>query len=504
VVFRIGGLASGMDVDTLVSDLMKAHRMPAEKLTQKRQTVIWQRESYLDMNTKMYEFRNTKLFEFKKEGTLTAKKLDITGDATTLTAKATGTASTGTLNVKVDTVASAAMKWSSGDFRASTNFNSSKKLVDEDVNLTGNLTKDDYTIKINGKEIKFNRNEDSLDDVINRINSSGAKVTAYYSDGKVSFTSKETGLINGTGNIQFVDDSDFLKSVLNVDPAVNTAADSTQGVNAKAFINGIETTSASNVITVNGVEITLKAKSGVTPTNIIITSDTDKVIESIKGFIKDYNEMLKALQDKVGESKYRSYTPLTDEQKKDMKENDIKLWEEKAKSGLLRNDSILSKAISEMRYAAAGKVDTGSKDYTTLSSIGIETGLYTEKGKLYLSDEAKLRKALEKDPEAVTALFTANGGEDSNGSDIGIAERMYKTFENALEEIKEQTGLSSVLNDDTLLGKKMYALGVQIDRYNSRLADIENRYYRQFTAMEQAINKMNAQSASLAQQLGGQ
>ncbi|MBD0384162.1 flagellar filament capping protein FliD [Paenibacillus sedimenti] len=505
MVFRIGGLASGMDTDTMISELMKAHRIPVDKLTQKRQTTIWQRESYLELNTKLYDFRNNKLFEFKKESTLTAKKVDTTGDSSVLSAKATGTASTGTLNVKVDTVAVAAMKWSTGDIRnvPLTNFDPSKKLVDEDADLSGDLTKDDYTIKINGTDISFNRNNDSLNDIISRINSSSAKVTAYYSNGKVSFSSKETGLINGTGHIQFVDDNGFLQNVLKVDTASNTpTVDSTQGVDAKAFINGIETTSSSNVLTVNGVELTLKAKSGATDTVINITSDTDKVIESIKGFIKDYNEMLKSLQDKVGESKYRDYTPLSDEQKKDMQENDIKLWEEKAKSGLLKNDSILTRTISEMRYAASGKVDTGSSKYNTLSSIGIETGLYSEKGKLYLNDEAKLRKALEEDPNAVTALFTANGVEGSNGSDVGIAERMYTTFQNALDDIKDRTGVSSILNDTSILGKQMNELGQQIDKYNSRLIDIENRYYRQFTAMEQAINRLNAQSANLAKQFG--
>ncbi|MDF2645160.1 MAG: flagellar hook-associated 2 protein [Paenibacillus sp.] len=510
MTFRIGGLASGMDIDSMVSELMKAQRIPVDKLTQKRQTTIWQRESYLDLNAKMYDFRNNKLFEFKKEATLAPKKTDITGDSSVLTARATGTASAGTLNIKVDTVAASAMKWSTGEIREVplTQFDPSQKLVAQDASLTGNLTKDDYTIKINGTDISFNRNDDSLNDVITRINTSNAKVTAYYSNGKIAFSSKETGLINGTGHIQFVDDANFLQDVLKIDTLGNTTAagptqDSNQGVDAKVFINGIETTSASNVLTVNGVELSLKAKSGVTDTSIVVTADTDKAIDSIKGFLKDYNEMLKALQDKVVESKYRTYVPLTDEQKKDMKEADIKLWEDKAKSGLLRNDSILNKTISEMRYAASGFVDTGNKKYNSLSSIGIETGLYSEKGKLYLSDETKLRKALEEDPDAVTALFTGNGEDGSGGSDIGIAERMYTTFQNALDDIKERTGVSSVLNDNSILGKQMNELGVQIDQYNTRLTDIESRYYRQFSAMEQAINKLNAQSANLMSQLGG-
>ena len=38
---------------------------------------------------------------------------------------------------------------------------------------------------------------------------------------------------------------------------------------------------------------------------------------------------------------------------------------------------------------------------------------------------------------------------------------------------------------------------------NQYLISVENRYWKQFTAMEKAIQQMNAQSAWLAQQFGG-
>lgn len=53
---RIGGLASGMDIDTLVSDLMKAERIPLDKLTQKKQLLEWQRDDYRSMNTLLSDF----------------------------------------------------------------------------------------------------------------------------------------------------------------------------------------------------------------------------------------------------------------------------------------------------------------------------------------------------------------------------------------------------------------------------------------------------------------
>ena len=56
MVTRIGGLASGMDIDTLVSDLMKAERLPLDKLTQKKQILEWQRDDYRSMNTLLSDF----------------------------------------------------------------------------------------------------------------------------------------------------------------------------------------------------------------------------------------------------------------------------------------------------------------------------------------------------------------------------------------------------------------------------------------------------------------
>ena len=55
---RIGGLASGMDIDSIVADLMKAERMPLDKLKQKKQVLEWQRDDYRSMNTLLLDFRS--------------------------------------------------------------------------------------------------------------------------------------------------------------------------------------------------------------------------------------------------------------------------------------------------------------------------------------------------------------------------------------------------------------------------------------------------------------
>ncbi|MGB7999886.1 MAG: flagellar cap protein FliD N-terminal domain-containing protein, partial [Anaerobacillus sp.] len=55
---RISGLATGMDTDQMVKDLMKAERIPLDKLSQKKQTIEWQKESYRELNTMMSDMRS--------------------------------------------------------------------------------------------------------------------------------------------------------------------------------------------------------------------------------------------------------------------------------------------------------------------------------------------------------------------------------------------------------------------------------------------------------------
>jgi flagellar hook-associated protein 2 len=511
MVQRITGLATGIDTESIIKQLVTAARMPVDKLVQQRMQIQWQRQDYLDMNTKLYDFRNNKLFNFKLEGTLAAKKVDISGNTDAVSARAMGNAQLGTMTVKVIQLATASQNVGTGAITADPTFDPNKPLSTEGTKLDPTFDpSSNFSFTINGTTLTFNPATASLNTVISEINKK-TNVTAFYdtSTKQISLVSKQAGLTNGPsgdGDKITLSSGDFLEKSLKLLNANSTAAQE-----AKVEINGLTVTRPSNVFTVNGVELTLKSVSPntnpadlttYTPSTLTIKTDTDKIVDAIKGFINDYNDMLKTMQDKISEPRYRDYLPLTDEQKKEMKDEDIQAWEEKAKSGLLRNDSILSEAVSSMRLAISAQVANGSK-YNTLSSIGITTGGYQEKGKLYLSDEAKLRQAIEEDPQAVVDLFTANGNGDSDQSDVGIAERIYSALDSAMKNISKKAGTSAILNDDSVLGKQMYYLGKQIDDGNERVKQIEDRYYRQFAAMEEAINRMNAQSAQLLSAFGG-
>ncbi|MGN7478794.1 flagellar filament capping protein FliD [Solibacillus silvestris] len=248
--------------------------------------------------------------------------------------------------------------------------------------------------------------------------------------------------------------------------------------------------------------------------NLSSTTNVDEMMNKIKEFVTTYNGLIKDLNDQTKEAKYRDYAPLTAEQKKDMEENEIKLWEEKAKSGLLRNDSLIRDGLANMRsliYQSNPGLE-GSK-YNTLFNIGITTSKsYNDGGTLEI-DEDKLRKAIEEDPDAVERLFKNSEGKKDdvvtyveNGvtktKTVDTRGYLYQLRDSmkAMEvNIEKKAGRSTMTDAQYSIGKSLIDNEKRIDTWQAKLKNIEARYWKQFTAMETAINKANQQSSMFMQ-----
>ncbi len=178
-----------------------------------------------------------------------------------------------------------------------------------------------------------------------------------------------------------------------------------------------------------------------------------------------------------------------------MSDREIELWEERAKSGLLKGDSILSNGLSSMRMAFYSNVDTDGP-FKHLAEIGIKTTAnYMDGGKLEIN-EAKLKEALAQDSEAVYKLFS----NDVEGSSRGIINRLEDAIDNTMKRIETKAGRGTQTLQQYSLGRQLKDLNDQIDRFQDKLVTVEDRYWRQFTAMEVAIQKMNSQMSYLMQQ----
>jgi flagellar hook-associated protein 2 len=503
---RIGGLASGMDIDQMVSDLMKAERLPLDKLTQKKQYMEWQRDDYRDMNKSLLELDQFIFDGVFKQGSYIKKSVTVSNPEVVSIKNITST-SDFSGSIEVVSLAKAATMYSKAG----------STITDPTAVLGSSIAAQTITIKAidkngvlesTGTSITINPSTDTLDSIIAKINAN-SNVSAFYDKqtGKMSLMAKNAGgsttgsEIELTSSIGNVPENFWNK--LNLDQTNTIAATGvptvgTDGTNATIKYNGMQIDRPSNTFNLNGVEFTLKQKttSAVTFSSV---PDVDSILDTVVKFVNKYNTTIEKINGKLDEKRYRDFQPLTSEQKESMDEKTVEKWEEKAKSGTLRGDSILSSSLNKMRSSLYSTVSgTSSKDQ--LSEIGITTSSnYLEGGKLII-DEDKLRAAISENPNAVYELFAKDG---TTSSEKGLARRLRDDIKATMGDIEKRAGKSASVNYTFTLGRNLDNLDKQITRFEDRLTQVEDRYWRQFTAMEKAIQRSNEQANYLMQQFSG-
>ncbi len=314
------------------------------------------------------------------------------------------------------------------------------------------------------------------------------------------------GHINTYADIQAFDPASGALSAIglgNIDGTAVSGSSNAMGMtvyeasDAKITVNGAEIESSSNNISVNGLTLDLVSAEPGKTVAINVTQDTDGVYNMVKQFVKDYNTLIDELNKAYYAESARGYEPLTDEQKDAMSDTEVEKWETKIKDSLLRRDNTLGSLLTAMRGALNGAVEVDGKNYA-LSSFGICTTKYTERGKLHIYGDQedpdgmlyddKLRKAIEEDPEKVMEVLQT------------ISNNLYNTMKDKMKA----TELSSALTfyNDKKLTKDLTSYKKELTKQEKRLQEIEDRYYKQFAAMETALSKLSSQSSSLASMLG--
>lgn len=233
--------------------------------------------------------------------------------------------------------------------------------------------------------------------------------------------------------------------------------------------------------------------------SISVTRDTDKIVDGVKTFIDEYNKLVKTINDLLNEdATYREYAPLTEEQRKEMSEKQIELWEEKAKEGLLRRDSILDGFLRDMRSVW---YETNSSGYA-IYQLGIETGDWSTRGQLTLGQngEATLRQMLANDPTGVMNFF-ANSVDGAATRVNEIIKLVANTSSGSPGSLVELAGIKGKTSEkNNTLYNQIKRIDEKIERLKDQYEQEKDRYWKQFNAMEQQIQNMNSQSAWLAQQ----
>ena len=347
-----------------------------------------------------------------------------------------------------------------------------------------------FEMSINGTTVKINET-DSVSEMMTKINT-GTGVTMTYNSVTNAFklSADEMG---GSNAITFDTNGDIFKSALGL---TNTQA----AQDAIIEIDGVATTRASNTVDIDGLNITLNAKT-TSAVTVGTTYDSSAMVDKIKTFVEEYNTLIADLNTQVKQTRaktgtkgnYSYYDPLLDDEKKEMSDDEIEKWEAKAKEGLLYNDSSITSLLSKMRSALYNKVKTSSGNEMSLFSIGITTSSdYTDNGKLVI-DEDKLKKAIEENGDDIQELFTQ--------TDTGIADQMKKIIDGAVGTkgtLRQKAGIvgTASVNENTL-SKQLTEISEQISKEKTRLENKESYYYTLFANMESAISNSNSQLDSL-------
>jgi flagellar hook-associated protein 2 len=508
-ITRLSGLASGMDTDSLVKKLMQAESVRLNKMMQDKQKDEWISDGYRQWNSDVFSFGNT-LFNMTLSSNYGTFDVSSSNNDS-VSGTATASAVAGTYTIQVDKLAEAATLQSASQINIATD----KSFTDQNITTTGT-----FSIQTTDSTGTHNAtitidSTDKIGDLINNLNqatdlttgqSLGLQATYDSSLQKFILKTKESGL---STNITITDTTGgFFKTTLGFGSTLN---DSGQNASLIYTDNQTNTTvsSPSNNVSIMGVNYTLKNISSIDsstgkpiPSTITVTRNLDTEVKNIEDFINKYNDMLDKLNKALDEPVYRDYQPLTDDQRSAMTDTQIEKWEEKAKSGLFHNDSILRGLVNKMRNHITAIVPTNSK-YNSLASIGIESKSWDDKGKLYV-DETKLRAALQDDPDAVKNLFTQNPN-NATSNQKGVIQQLYTDFTDtntgAVKLLTDKAGKTgNSMYDQSVVGKLLSNLNTQIYEEQQRLNDKENQYYKQFTAMETAMSQYNSQSAWLGQQ----
>lgn len=289
--------------------------------------------------------------------------------------------------------------------------------------------------------------------------------------------------------------------ILNDTTEVSRGAIRVKGQDAKIVVNGAVYTSDSNEFDINGLSITALAEAA-SEFSVTVGTDTQGLYDKIKDIIKEYNTLINEMTKLYNADSAKGYEPLTTEEKDSLSETEIKEWETKIKDSLLRRDDTLSSILSSMKNVMFSSYTVNGKSYS-LSSFGIMTlGVMkapdNEENAFHIDGDAddpitsantdKLMAAIKDDPDAVVDFFKQ------------LATGLYDTINSRMSS-STLSSYGSVYNDKQM-AQEYSDYTTTIKKWDQKLKDIEESYYKKFAAMESALASLQSQQSALAGMFG--
>lgn len=541
---RMPGLATGMDTETMVKQMMTPYKAKVDSVKQSRDLIKIKQDLYRDV---LKEFRgiyskyldvgssansSTNLILSKNYQTVNFSS----SNESVVTATGMVGCNGGNYKIEVNQVATAEnLKLSIDDLKytspkdstikknLSLNFPVIKKDKDGnliktdpiklDVDLTGKTSGGDIASAINNSIAIYNKDSNHADKIDvgvnfselgNCINIQGRKPGAENNINFSAIVTTQDKLVDIVPQKTFntTAGKDALVSITdsfgntNLQPskyADGTIKKDMSGMPIKEDFHAY----SSNFINIDGVQFNINGASNGETITLTGKPDTKNLVDNVKKFVADYNEMVDKVSKKLTEKLNRNYKPLSEDQKKEMKDDEVKLWNDKVKEGQLRNDSLISSIMNKCLniFSTSENSSIGS-----LKDIGISLNpdYRTQKGKLVL-DETKLSQALTENGDKVINLLT-----DSNtGAFNKLKDVLREACKDSTSPLLKKAGYEDINITSNDLTKKMTEKDKLIYDLERDLAKREQGFYSRFAALEKAMNQMNSQQSWLAQSLGG-
>lgn len=499
---RMSGMISGLDTDSLVKELVSAQKLKNKKVSDKLTLSEWKEDKWKELNTKLYSLYTTSVSKMRLQGSYLTKS--VTASDSTI-ASVTGGSDAPVGAHKLSVTSLAGSQYVTGGQLAS----DTKKTTTLDS--LGIPSGTNITIK-NGSNAAINyevQSTDTIQTFLDKCNGAGLNASFDETNRRFFISSKESGtgnafsITSGTNPSELTDlGLGEITGTADVSATDATTMSVRKASNAVITLDGAQITSNSNTITANGLTLNLleTTESGKEVT-LNVSNNTDANYKLVKDFISSYNSILKEMNTLYYADSAKDYAPLSDDEKEAMTDTQVEQWESKIKDSILRRDDSLGTVINSIKSGMMSTYTDSSTGKTySLANFGIQTSSdYTEKGLLHIygdSDDStysaqtdKLKTAFANDPDTTIKALT------------GIFQNLYNNLATNMKSIPNVRSANTVYNDK-LLDNEQTDYKKQIATLDSKLTDMENKYYKQFSAMETAMAKMQSQSNSLASLLG--
>lgn len=462
------GLGSGLDISSLVKQLVSAESTPATNRINKREAKLQSEFSAIGVFKGALSDLRSSVFSLSLSSTFNSKTAS-SSNTSLFTASASYSSTVSSYNIKVNRLAQAHSLELAAPVNKDAKFNAGTLKIS-----VGSGTSHDVAIT------EDNNTLEGIAKAINDTAGIGVSATILNNgdDRQLVLKSSATGEAN-TINIE-VEGADEAGKLSLASTFAYSGSDAGMkqvqaAQNASITVDGssTETTSSSNTFlftsgSLSGISLNVKsvgADAAASTAKLSIGRNTESAVDAVSAFVKGFNDLTSSIKSLT------SYDAKTQA------------------AGALLGDAGVRSVSFQLKRMLSESVG-GASAFNNLSSIGIET----QRDGTLKFDSSKLTAALETDPSGVAALFS--GAEASDGAEAieGVGTR----FKNYLDKVLSSSGSISSRLD--AINKNISRLADDREALNMRIEKLQTRYLKQFSAMDSLVGQLSSVGSYLTQQ----